>query len=37
VFSDYDDLFDAIKQAWNQLDAQRLASLTHASWVERAA
>lgn len=37
VYKDYDDLFEAIKAAWNSLDPQRLASLTHAPWVERAA
>ena len=37
IYKDYDQLFEAIKAAWNKLDAQRLASLTYSSWVERAA
>jgi len=37
VYKDYDQLFEAIKTAWNSLEAPRLASLTHAPWVERAA
>jgi transposase len=37
VFKDYDELFEAIRQAWNRLEPDRLASLTHAGWVERAA
>lgn len=37
VCKDYDELFEAIKQAWNTLDAKRLASLTHTPWAERAA
>ena len=36
VYEDYDKLFDALTTAWNRLDAPRLASLTHAEWVERA-
>ena len=36
VFKDYDELFECIKKAWNRLDPQRLKTLTHAEWVERA-
>ena len=36
VYKDYDQLFEAIKTAWNRLDAHRLASLTHTAWIERA-
>lgn len=36
VYKDYDALFDAIKAAWNKLDAQRLASLTNTGWIGRA-
>jgi transposase len=37
IYKDYDELFDALTEAWNRLDEKRLASLTHSSWVERAA
>jgi len=37
VFKDYDELFESIKQAWNSLDADRLKTLTHVEWAERAA
>lgn len=37
IYTDYDHLFDAIKTAWNRLDAQRLKSLTRTEWIERAA
>ena len=37
VFKDYDELFECIKDAWNRLDPQRLKTLTHAQWIERAA
>jgi transposase len=37
VFRDYDELFQSIKDAWNSLDADRLATLTRAQWIERAA
>ena len=37
VYKDYDELFDAIKAAWNRLEPARLKTLTHASWIERAA
>lgn len=33
VYRDYDDLFQAVKQSWNQLPAQRLASLTNTPWL----
>ena len=36
AYKDYDDLFEAIKAAWNKLDADRLASLCHTDWIERA-
>lgn len=35
VYKDYDELFEALKTAWNKLDADRLASLTISGWVER--
>jgi transposase len=35
VYRDYAELFAALTAAWNRLDAARLASLTHSSWVER--
>lgn len=37
VYKDYDELFEAIKAAWNRLDAERLKSLTRTGWIERAA
>lgn len=37
VYRDYDELFEAIKAAWNSLEPERLKSLTHTEWVERAA
>ena len=37
VYKDYDELFEAIKAAWNRLDADRLKSLTLTGWIERAA
>jgi transposase len=37
IYGDYDELFEAIKVAWNALDADRLRSLTHTEWIERAA
>jgi hypothetical protein len=30
-------LFEAIKTAWNHLDAERLKSLTPTGWIDRAA
>lgn len=37
VYRDYDELFEAIKVAWNGLSPERLRTLTHVQWVERAA
>ena len=37
VFKDYDELFVSIKEAWNNLDAKRLGTLTRVPWIERAA
>jgi transposase len=37
IYTDYDELFEAIKRAWNSLDAQRLQTLTRAEWIKRAA
>lgn len=36
VFIDYDDLFDAVEQRWNQLPPDRLASLTATPWLTQA-
>lgn len=36
IYRDYDDLFEATKEAWNKLDEISLASLTATHWVERA-
>ena len=33
VYADYDVLFNACGQAWNQLDETRLMSLTHTDWI----
>jgi putative transposase len=33
VFADYDGLFAACKDAWNQLDESRLRSLTETLWL----
>ena len=33
VYADYDELFNACGQAWNQLDETRLMSLTHTDWI----
>ena len=35
VFEDYDDLFEAGKQAWNALTESDLQSICHTSWVKR--
>ena len=35
VFKDYDDLFEAGKQAWNALTESDLQSICHTSWVKR--
>jgi hypothetical protein len=37
VYKNYHHLFEALTQAWDQLDEKHLASLTHDPWVERAA
>ena len=37
VYRDYDELFDALAAAWNRLEPERLKSLTHTEWIERAA
>src|SRR4051794_2239967 len=31
-----DEIFEAIRAAWNRLDADRLKTLTRAEWIERA-
>ena len=33
TFADYDDLFDASREAWNKLDEERLCSICHTSWL----
>ena len=33
VFKDYDDLFDASRDAWNTLTAADLQSICHTSWI----
>lgn len=35
VYADYDELFDVAAWAWNQLDPQRLQTITHANWIMR--
>ena len=37
VFTDYDHLFAAVRDAWLQLDEPRLRSLTHTPWITPAA
>jgi transposase len=37
VYLDYDDLFEAVKHAWLQLDEARLCSVTRTSWLTPAA
>jgi transposase len=37
IFKDYDELFEAIKRAWNSFDDERLKTLTRSPWIERAA
>jgi transposase len=37
AYRDYNDLFDATREAWNRLDESRLTSLSHEPWLERAA
>jgi transposase len=36
IYKDYDELFDAARDAWNKLDEARLKSLCHTAWIERA-
>jgi len=33
TYVDYDDLFAATRNAWNQLAQERLQSITHAAWL----
>jgi len=35
VYQDYDDLFDASGQAWNQLTPEHLCSICHTEWLPR--
>jgi transposase len=35
VYKDYDEIFDAIKTAWNKLTPDRLASITRTAWISR--
>jgi len=36
VYKDYDALFDDAGKAWNKLDEERLKSICHTGWIERA-
>ena len=36
VFKDYDELFEVTAAAWNRLDQERLKSICHTAWIERA-
>ena len=36
VFKDYDELFTIAGDAWNKLDEERLKSICHTDWIERA-
>ena len=36
IFRDYDHLFDAAAAAWNKLEQERLRSIFHIEWAERA-
>lgn len=36
IYKDYDELFDLAAAAWNKLDEQRLKSICHTAWIERA-
>jgi len=36
LFNDYDQLFDVTSAAWNRLDQERLKSICHTAWIERA-
>ena len=35
IYKDYDEIFDAIKTAWNLLTPERLASITRTEWITR--
>jgi transposase len=36
VFKDYDELFEVTGAAWNRLEPERLKSICHTAWIERA-
>lgn len=36
IYLDYDDLFEAVKQSWNQLQPERLHTLTNTRWLTQA-
>lgn len=36
VFKSYEELFEIVKASWNCLDEERLKSICHTAWVERA-
>jgi len=36
LFKDYDQLFDQTSHAWNRMDQDRLKSICHTAWIERA-
>lgn len=36
IYKDYDAIFEAIRDAWNRLNPERLKSLTRTAWIERA-
>lgn len=36
LFNDYNELFDVTAAAWNRLDPDRLKSICHTAWIERA-
>jgi len=36
VFKNYDELFDITAAAWNRLEQERLKSICHTEWAERA-
>jgi putative transposase len=36
VFKDYDELFDLTAAAWNRIEQERLKSICHSEWIERA-
>jgi transposase len=36
LFKDYDQLFGQTAQAWNRMDPDRLKSICHTAWIERA-